>query len=179
MRKDDLMITPEVNRASRHDAGSDLDETSSRLRVLLVCSSGGHLLQLHRLQPWWEKHDRGWVTFRMADSLSLLAGENVVWAHQPTTRNIPNLLRNLRLAIRLIRRYRPDVVVSSGAGVAFPFFLVARALGSRTVYLEVYDRIDTPTLTGRLCHPLSNLFLLQWDDQMLFYPRGQVIGRIL
>jgi len=179
MRRDDLMITSDVNGAALPDPSPDPTEMSSQMKDLLVCSSGGHLLQLHRLQPWWAKHDRAWVTFRMPDSTSLLAGEKVAWAHQPTTRNIPNLLRNLRMAIRLLRRYRPDVVVSSGAGVAFPFFLVARALGAHTVYLEVYDRIDIPTLTGRLCYPLSSLFLLQWQDQMQFYPRGQVIGRVL
>src|SRR2546422_6624607 len=66
------------------------ERTSTRLSVMLVSSSGGHLLQLYRLRPWWAKHDRAWVTFKMPDSLSLLAGENVSWAHHPTTRNIPN-----------------------------------------------------------------------------------------
>ena len=78
-----------------------------------------------------------------------------MWAHYPTTRNIPNTLRNLRLAMRELRRRRPDVIVSDGAGVAFPFFVVGRLLGIPTVYLEVYDRIDSPTLTGRLCRPLE------------------------
>src|SRR5690606_21483114 len=32
-------------------------------KVLLVCSSGGHLAQLHLLQPWWGELDRCWVTF--------------------------------------------------------------------------------------------------------------------
>ncbi|MGH2812197.1 MAG: PssD/Cps14F family polysaccharide biosynthesis glycosyltransferase [Actinomycetota bacterium] len=149
------------------------------MRVALVCSSGGHLLQLYQLRPWWEKHERLWVTFDKADSRSLLAGEPIVWAYQPTTRNIPNLLRNLRLAWKTLRHHRPDIVVSSGAGVAFPFFLLARLLGIKTVYVEVYDRIDLGTLTGRLCYPLSNLFLLQWEEQRRFYPRGQVIGRLL
>ena len=121
------------------------------MRVLLVCSSGGHLIQLHNLKPWWERHDRLWVTFEKLDGKSLLAGERVAWAHHPTTRNLPNLVRNLALAWRLLRSYRPDVVVSSGAGVAFPFFLVARLLRQKTVYVEVYDRIDSATMTGRLC----------------------------
>ena len=69
--------------------------------------------------------------------------------------------------------------MSDGAGVAVPFFLVARARRVRTVYLEVYDRISRPTLTGRLCYPLAELFLLQWQDQMAQYPRGQVIGCLL
>jgi UDP-N-acetylglucosamine:LPS N-acetylglucosamine transferase len=149
------------------------------MRVLLVCSSGGHLIQLHNLRPWWEAHERLWVTFKKLDSSSLLAGERVAWAHHPTTRNLRNLARNLRLAWRLLRSFRPDVVVSSGAGVAFPFFLIARLLRQKTVYVEVYDRIDSATMTGRLCYPLSNLFLLQWEEQRRSYPKGVVIGSLL
>jgi UDP-N-acetylglucosamine:LPS N-acetylglucosamine transferase len=137
------------------------------------------LIQLYRLKPWWQKHGRLWVTFRKQDSLSMLAGERVAWAHHPTTRNIPNAVRNTFLAWRVLRQERPDVVISCGAGVAFPFFVIARMLRCRTVYLEVYDRIDSSTLTGRLCYPLSNLFLLQWEEQKRFYPKGQVIGRLL
>jgi beta-1,4-N-acetylglucosaminyltransferase len=149
------------------------------VKVMLVCSSGGHLSQLYRLEPWWRQHERLWLTFRKADSLSLLRDEQVVWAFHPTTRNLGNLLRNLRLAWRVVRDFQPDVVVSTGAGVAFPFFLVAKLRGSKTVYVEVYDRIDSATLTGRLCYPLSSLFLLQWEEQRRWYPRGVVIGRML
>lgn len=148
------------------------------MNSILVSSSGGHLLQLYRLKPWWERHERLWVTFEMPDSISLLEGERVVWAHHPTTRNIPNLIRNFALAWKVLLRKRPDIVVSTGAAVAFPFFLVAWTLRIPRVYVEVYDRIDSPTLTGRLCYPLSNLFCLQWEDQRKFYPRGQVIGRL-
>jgi hypothetical protein len=149
------------------------------MKVAFVSSAGGHLIQLYHLRPWWEKHDRLWVTFDMPDSRSLLEGEEIVWAFHPTTRNIPNLLRNFRLAWRTLRETRPDVVVSTGAGVAFPFFLVARLLRQKTAYIEVYDRIDLATLTGRLCYPLSNLFLLQWEEQKRFYPKGDVIGTLL
>lgn len=149
------------------------------MRAALICSSGGHLLQLHQLKPWWGQHERLWVTFDTPDAQSLLKDEAKAWAHHPTTRNLLNLLRNLGMAWRLLRRYRPDVVVSTGAGVAFPFFLVARALGIKTVYIEVYDRIDLPTVTGRLCYPLTNRFLLQWQEQKRLYPRGEVIGGLL
>jgi beta-1,4-N-acetylglucosaminyltransferase len=149
------------------------------MKAILVCSSGGHLAQLYRLRPWWDRHDRVWVTFADAQSESLLAGEHVVPAFAPTTRNIPNALRNLRLAIRVLRAERPDVLVSDGAGVALPFFLIGRMLRVRTVYLEVYDRISRSTLTGRLCYPLAELFLLQWEEQLANYPKGQVIGCLI
>lgn len=149
------------------------------MKVMLVCSAGGHLAQLYQLRPWWQQHDRVWVTFPGAHAESLLADEKVVPAFWPTTRNIPNALRNLRLAIGLIRAERPDVLVSDGAGVAFPFFVIGAMLGVRTVYLEVYDRISRRTMTGRLCYPLTDLFLLQWREQAELYPRGQVIGCLL
>jgi UDP-N-acetylglucosamine:LPS N-acetylglucosamine transferase len=146
------------------------------VKVMLVCSSGGHLIQLHQLKPWWSKHERKWVTFDLPDSRSLLEGEDVAWAHFPTTRNLRNTVRNLFLAARLVPRFRPDVVVSDGAGVAFPFFIVARIMRVPTVYLEVYDRIDSPTLTGKLCRPFTSLFVVQWEEQRKFYPGARVIG---
>ena len=146
-----------------------------RHRLLFVASGGGHLAQLMLLEPWWSGHERTWVTFDTAGPAQL-EGDRVVFAHHPTTRNLPNLVRNVALAWRVLRRERPDVVVSTGAGVALPFFLIAKVLGVRTVFIEVYDRIDSRTLTGRLCRPLSDLFLLQWERQRELYGSGTVIG---
>lgn len=151
-----------------------------RHRVLFVCSSGGHLAQLYRLERWWRHHERAWVTFDKTDARSLLEGERTWWAHHPTTRNVVNLARNFVLALRVMGDYQPEVVVSNGAGVALPFFLVARfRRRTRTVYLEVYDRIDSPTLTGLLCKPLTDIFCVQWVEQRRFYRRSVVIGPTL
>ncbi len=148
------------------------------MRVLLVGSSGGHLAQLLCLRPWWEQHERHWVTFETEDAVSKLADESVTWAHHPTTRNLPNLLRNMRLAREVLRRMRPDVVVSTGAGVAVPFFWLSRPHGATSVYLEVYDRVDSRTLTGRLCRPTSDLFLVQWAEQRNLYSSSVLLGPV-
>jgi len=145
----------------------------------LVSSSGGHLFQLYLLKPWWEKHPRLWVSFKKADALSLLKGEKVYWAHFPTTRNLWNLLRNTLLALKVFVKERPWLVVSTGAGVAVPFFWLAKVFGAKTVYIEVYDRINSPTLTGKLVYPVTDLFVLQWEEQKKFYPRGVVLGGLL
>ncbi|MGH6916874.1 MAG: UDP-N-acetylglucosamine--LPS N-acetylglucosamine transferase [Geminicoccaceae bacterium] len=146
---------------------------------MLTCSTGGHLAQLLRLNQWWSRHDTVWVTFDKVDARSLLTGQRTVWAHHPTTRNISNLHRNLALAWRVIRGERFDVIVSNGAGVAVPFFWLSRLFGIVTVYVEVYDRIDLATVTGRLCQPVTDLFLLQWPEQQSQYRRGIVVGKIL
>ncbi|GAB3689292.1 UDP-N-acetylglucosamine--LPS N-acetylglucosamine transferase [Nocardiopsis oceani] len=147
--------------------------------VLLVSSSGGHLTQLRSLRPWWQGKERAWVTFRTPDAESSLSDETVRWAHHPTTRNIGNLLRNTALALRVLRELRPSAVVSTGAGVALPFFVLASLLRIPTVYIEVYDRIDTPTLTTRLCKPFTRLFLAQWEEQRSFMPTAITVGPLL
>jgi UDP-N-acetylglucosamine:LPS N-acetylglucosamine transferase len=156
-----------------------MTSATDRPHVLLVGSAGGHLAQLVRLEPWWRDMTRTWVTFDKPDARSLLADEAVIWAYHPTTRNIPNLIRNTGLALRHVRRLRPDVVVSTGAAVAVPFFLAARALHIPTVYVEVFDRIDSPTLTGRLCRPIASAFCVQWPEQQALYPGSVVIGPLL
>jgi UDP-N-acetylglucosamine:LPS N-acetylglucosamine transferase len=161
---------------------SEPDRRDRPRHVYLVGSSGGHLAQLLALRPWWSSWRRTWVTFDTQDAVSLLREEReeeVHWAFSPTTRSLPNLARNLALAVRLLRDDRPDLVVSAGAGVALPFFAFARLLRIPTAYIEVYDRIDTPTLTARLCRPFTTLSCVQWEEQRSFSPKAHVIGPLL
>jgi UDP-N-acetylglucosamine:LPS N-acetylglucosamine transferase len=170
-----------LTRSTRPAGGQRRAMAAQSRPVLFVCSGGGHLAQLQSLRPWWCTRQRAWVTCDNPHSRSLLEGEEVVWAHFPTTRSIVNLVRNTLLAIRLLvrRRRRPAAIISTGAGVALPFFIVGRLVRVPTVYIEVFDRIDMPTLTGRLCRPFSSLFLVQWDDQGRIYPGAAVVGPLL
>ena len=159
-----------------------IEQTSAlggRPRVLLVGSSGGHLAQLLTLRDWWMDTQRHWVTFRTPDAVSQLETESVTWAHFPTTRNAHNALRNLLLAAKDVWRLRPDLIVSTGAAVALPYFLVGKLAGAQTAYIEVYDRIDSTTLTGRLVRPVTDLFCVQWREQQVLYPGSVLIGHLL
>jgi UDP-N-acetylglucosamine:LPS N-acetylglucosamine transferase len=136
----------------------------ARAELLLVCSTGGHLLQLAALRPAWDGIDRVWVTFDKSDARSLLADERVVYAYGPTNRSIKNLLRNLVVAWRVVRRVRPRLVVTTGAGVAVPFAWVARLRGARVVYVESLTRIERPSLSLRLIAPVAGRVYVQWPE---------------
>jgi beta-1,4-N-acetylglucosaminyltransferase len=159
---------------------SPLGSGPSRCRVALVGSSGGHLTHVLALREFWEPLDHFWVTFDTPDAVSRLEGERAYWCYHPTNRHLPNLVRNSWLAFRILLRERPTVIVSSGAAVAIPFFWLGRLLfRARTIYVEVIDRIDTPTMTGRLVAPVASAILLQWPEQRQSYPNGKLIGPIL
>lgn len=149
------------------------------MKICLVSSSGGHLTHLYWLKEFWEEHDRFWVTFEKEDAKSLLKKERKYWCYYPTNRNIINLIKNTFLAIKILYKEKPDLIISSGAAPAIPFFYIGKLLGAKLVYLEVYDRIDTPTLTGKIVYPITDKFILQWEEQKKFYPKGIYIGGII
>ena len=132
--------------------------------LLIVCSSGGHLLQMLEMHDAWEPFERLWVTFDKSDTRSLLRDERVIHAFGPTNRNIPNLLRNLRLAARLLRDERPSVILTTGAGVAVPFAWIGRLMGIRTIYVESVTRIDELSLSARLIAPVATQVFAQWPE---------------
>ena len=148
-------------------------------KVALVCSSGGHLTQLLILRDFWGSKSRFWVTFDKIDAVSQLQGETFYPCYHPTNRNLKNLLRNLLLALRVLWKERPSMIISSGAAIAVPFFYLGKLFGATTVYIEVYDRIDGPTLTGKLVYPVTDKFYVQWEEQQQFYPKAILVGELL
>ena len=152
--------------------------------MLLVCSTGGHLLQQLALRGAWAEFSRVWVTFDKSDARSLLADERVVFAHGPTNRNfgllaVRNLVRNGLLAFRLLRAARPGVVLTTGAGVAVPFAWLGRLLGARVVYVESLTRIERPSLTCRLIAPVASRIYAQWPELTAALPRARYLGSVV
>ena len=148
------------------------------MKICLVGSSGGHLTHLYMLKPFWQEHSRFWVTFDKADAKSILQGETMYPCYYPTNRNVKNLIRNTWVAWKVLRREKPDLIISSGAAVAVPFFYLGKLFGIKTAYIEVFDRIDKSTLTGKLVYPVTDLFVVQWEEMKAVYPKAVNLGSI-
>ncbi|WP_438713164.1 PssD/Cps14F family polysaccharide biosynthesis glycosyltransferase [Enterococcus sp. AZ160] len=148
------------------------------MKVCLVGSSGGHLTHLYLLKPFWEDKNRFWVTFDKQDAKSILKNERVYPCYYPTNRNIKNLKKNTVLAWKVLRKEKPDLIISSGAAVAVPFFYLGKLFGIKTIYIEVFDRIDSPTLTGKLVYPVTDRFIVQWEEMKKVYPKAINLGGI-
>ena len=150
-----------------------------RLKVCLVCSSGGHFYELYCLKGAWSAHDRFWVTFLGQDTRHMLRNERVYAAHSPTNRNFRNLVRNLFLAWRVLAKEKPKVLISTGAGVCVPFVLLAPLWRVKTVYIESLARIDELSLTGRLVYRLVDEFIVQWPELAEKYHKAKYEGQLL
>jgi hypothetical protein len=130
-------------------------------RVLLVSSSGGVLLDLLALRPWWEKRSRLWLTVDAADTRDVLAGEDVRHATDTSPLAVPVLTAATVRAWRLLRAERVTCVVTAGSGIAVPVFVAARLAGVPSFWLETRNVLGGSGLAARFGGGLASAMLVQ------------------
>ena len=148
------------------------------MKICLVGSSGGHLNHLYMLKPFWNNKERFWVTFDKEDARSLLKNEKMYTCYYPTNRSLKALFKNTRIAWKVLREEKPDLIISSGAAVAVPFFYIGKLFGAKLIYIEVFDRIDKPTVTGKLVYPIVDEFIVEWEEMKKVYSKAINFGSI-
>ncbi len=148
------------------------------MKICFVSSSGGHLTHLYMLKPFWKDKDRFWATFDKEDARSILKGEKLYPLYYPSNRSVRALIINTFRAVKILWKERPDLIISSGAAPAIPFFWIGKLIGVKTIYIEVFDRISKPTLAGKLCYPVSDRFIVEWEDMKKVYPKAENLGSI-
>ena len=146
--------------------------------VLLVASSGGHLLQLLTLREAWHGLPTIWVSNDKEDARSLLAAERAHFLPGPYSRNLRSLLANLLLAVRVVVRERPATVLTTGADIAVPFAWVGRLFGAKVVYVESLTRIERVSLSCRLISPVTNRLYVQWPELAERTPKARYAGNV-
>ena len=150
------------------------------MKACFVASSGGHWEELMCLMPIAEEHDTFYVTEAggQAKDSSL---ENIYLVPQINRRQKNFPLRFLKLLItagNIIMREKPNVVITTGALFSFPFCLFAKLIGAKVVYIETFARVNDRSLTGKLVYPLADLFLVQWESLLEFYPKAIYVGGV-
>jgi hypothetical protein len=147
-------------------------------RVLLVSSSGGVLLELLALAPWWSRHEVVWAAVRAADTEPLLEGHRVHWIDDVSIRRPIGLLPGMLRARRILRAERPDLVVSAGSAPAVPFFLAAALTDIPTFWISTLNVLTRPGIAARICARVASRVLLQSPSQLAAHRDGLVIGEL-
>jgi hypothetical protein len=151
---------------------------SRKYHILLVSSSGGVLLDLLALEPWWANHKTTWAAVKAKDTEAVLASRDVYWVHERNMDRPFGAVAGFFEALKLLRKIRPQLIVSAGSGAAIGFFLAAKILRIPSFWLETLNFIDTPAVTGRICSRLASEILVQRSSMLKAHPRAVVIGEL-
>lgn len=91
-----------------------------------------------------------WAAAESPQSKTLLAGQDVHWIPDVQPRQLRETMSLLGVARKIVQQEKVDVVVSTGASVAIPFFVAARMYGAEGHYIESAARQDGPSITGQV-----------------------------
>ena len=132
------------------------------IKVLAAASAGGHWEQMMLLRPTLEEFDVHYAT-TLAD-LPKRAGITAATILPDCNRDqIVKSLRCLLAAAALVLRYRPDVVVSTGAAPGFFCIVFARILGARTLWIDSVANAEKLSMCGKLSRFFSTRCITQWE----------------
>jgi beta-1,4-N-acetylglucosaminyltransferase len=154
-----------------------IEESLGTGGICIVSSCGGHLTEVRCLHSAYAEFPYFYVLNDKAILPPDMIGKTEFITHaERDWRQVINLWE----AFRILRKYRPAVILSTGAGPVVPFAVIGRFLfGARIVFVETITRISRPSLTGRIMYWLAHDFFYQWKALEKFFPKAKYGGPLL
>ena len=149
-------------------------------KICFVASSGGHLEEISRLKRV-EAQGEAFLVTEKSDFEVKNFCEKKYYVSQINRRELLFLPKFIWLFIRaliLLHKEKPDVIVTTGALIAYPFCMVGKRMGIKVVYIESFARVEEASLTGKLLYKHADLFIVQWEDMLKTYPNAVLGGGI-
>lgn len=150
------------------------------MKICFVASSGGHWEELMCLREIADENEAFFVTEEGGQAQE--SDRERIYVFPQINRKEPNFLFHfIRLmygANKIIKKERPDLVITTGALVAFPFCLFSKLRGGKLIYIESFARVNNASLTGRLVYGFADLFLVQWKPLLEVYEKAKYVGGI-
>ncbi|MEN8141425.1 MAG: UDP-N-acetylglucosamine--LPS N-acetylglucosamine transferase [Thermodesulfobacteriota bacterium] len=137
--------------------------------MLAVSSGGGHWVQLLRLRPAYQDQDIAFATVNsdyqqdVTQHRFFLINDATRW----------DKMALLILAFRLLFifiRFRPQVVISTGAACGYFAIRLGKLFGATTIWVDSIANVEEMSLTGQLVGRHADLWLTQWPE--LAQPQG-------
>lgn len=156
-------------------------------KVLFIASTGGHLNELLQLSPIFEKYDYTLITEKTKSNIALknkypnhvhylIAG---TYTNMKAKITYPfKLLLNCFKSLYFFLKIKPDVVVTTGTHTAVPMCYIAHFFKKKVIFIETFANSMAPTKSGRMVYKIADLFIVQWQSMLEFYPNAVYGGWI-
>jgi UDP-N-acetylglucosamine:LPS N-acetylglucosamine transferase len=147
------------------------------MKIALVCSQGGHLVEMTSLIHYFKGHDLFFLTYDTPTTQKLEYRKYLI---DNIGKNINKMLKAFIETFKILLTEKPDLIISTGAEIAIPVFIIGKIMMIRTIYIESWCRIKSKSGTGRLLYFISNIFLVQWPNLIKIYgKRARFKGAVI
>jgi beta-1,4-N-acetylglucosaminyltransferase len=146
------------------------------MKLCIVSSCGGHLTEARALKPSYERYDHFYVLNNRLLLPSDMEGKTYFIQHSERDWL---LFVNMWEAWRILRKERPSLILTTGAGLAVPFALVSKLYRIPIIFIEISTQVIAPSLTGRIMYCLADRFFYQWKPLEDYFPKAVYGGLLL
>lgn len=149
-------------------------------KICLISSAGGHLEQIKQLKEIINKYDCFFVVTR-TKATEAMKHKNYIVSDMNRSNKIVMIVRMLKMFLeqfKIFIKEKPDVIITTGAGVVIPMCIIAKIFRKKVIYIESFARINTPNKTGKLIYKFADLFIIQWKELKKYYPNAVYGGWI-
>ena len=153
-------------------------------KVMFIASMGGHLNELMQLKSIFKNYDYKIITEKHKTTIGLKARYKSKIDYLATgnrkhmLKYIFTLPYNVIKSFILFLKFKPDVIVTTGAHTCVAMCIFGKIFRKKVIYIESFANIETKTLTGRILYPIVDIFVVQWKSMMKLYPKAKYEGWI-
>lgn len=145
----------------------------------MACCPGGHFaeLRLATKDIDEDEYDIYWLTFRSAHLKTFLKDRRHHYVINVKPRSKWTWAVNALQSLWFLIKERPDCIISTGSGMAYPTILFGKKLlGSKVIYVCSAADVTSPSRTPAAAYKHSDLFCVQWEEMTEVFPEAKYIG---
>ena len=129
-------------------------------KICFVSSSGGHWEQLQKLKPLADKYEGFFVTEKTQFDAPLASYFMMQTDLKDKLMPFKMLVNSVK-ALKIWIKEKPDLIITTGTMVAYPFYLLSIICKKKFIFIETFGRANMPTVAGKLMEKHSDLFIVQ------------------
>lgn len=149
-------------------------------KICFICNTGGHLEQIKQLFMVADRYEHYYVIPSSKSTKNFKEKKYLVNSFSRSNKLLFPVEFICTSIIQLIIYLfeRPNVVITTGAGVAYPTCRIAKFFGSKVIYIESFARMKSLNKTGKMLYPFADLFVVQWKELLTVVPKAVYGGWI-
>lgn len=140
-------------------------------KICFVSSSGGHWEQLQKLKPLADKYEGFFVTEKTQFDAPLASYFMMQTDLKDKLMPFKMLVNSVK-ALKIWIKEKPDLIITTGTMVAYPFYLLSVICKKKFIFIETFGRANMPTVAGKLMEKHSDMFIVQWETQKKHYKKA-------
>jgi beta-1,4-N-acetylglucosaminyltransferase len=150
------------------------------MKLCLVCSHGGHFVEMNQLLEAFDDYNYFYVTYE-SEATKELKNAYVIKFDGWGLKGKILLIKTTIKAIQILLKEKPDVIISTGGGeIAVPFCYIGKMFGIKIIYIDSLARVMTKSAGGRFIYPIADIFLVQWESLLKVYgKKAKYWGKII